>query len=210
MKLTVLALAILLAGCSRPAAETDRASAPSLPKITQFYADSGEVGPGERALLCYGVEDVKEVRLTPPVEALSPSFNRCIEVRPEQTTAYTLTAIGGDGREATATLTIRRVARATKAPPPPPPAAAAAEAPEGLQILEFTAKPAQTAAGSAITLCYAVDGAASVRVEPSSVQLGAVQRGCFYVNPQQSTTYTLSAEGRGGKVTKQLTVTVTP
>jgi hypothetical protein len=208
MKLAVLALAILLGGCSRPGGErSGEETAPSAPKITQFYADRGEVGPDERALLCYGVEDTKQVRLSPPVEELSPSFNRCIEVRPQATTEYTLTALGEDGHEATATLTIRRGAR-TAEPRERPAAAAPLESAGGLQILEFTAKPSQIARGGAATLCYAVQGANSVRVQPSPVQLGAVQRGCFYVNPPQSTAYTLTAEAGGKTVSRQINVTV--
>jgi hypothetical protein len=207
MRRAVCGLALMLAGCSPPAPETtDARGAPALPRITQFYADRAEAGPGESVVLCYGVENAKEVRLTPAVAELSPSFNRCIEVIPEATTEYTLTASGENGREATATLTIRRVARATRK-------RESASAPEiatngGVQVLEFTAKPSQVAAGGAATLCYAVQGASSVRVQPSAVQLGAVQRGCFYVNPERTTTYTLTAEGAGSTATRQVTVTV--
>jgi hypothetical protein len=200
-------LVLMLSACLGPAPEEKIAArAPSLPKITQFYADRAEAGPGESVLLCYGVENAKEARLTPPVEELSPSFNRCIEVRPEATTEYTLTAIGEDGREATATLTIRRVAHATRKRETAPAPDVATNS--GLQVLEFTARPAQVAAGGAATLCYAVEGANSVRVQPTELQLGAVQRGCFYVSPDQTTTYTLTAKGSGQTVSRRVTVTV--
>lgn len=161
--------------------------------------------------MCYGVESTKEVRLTPEVEKLSLSPNRCIEVRPELNTEYTLTAVGEDGRESTATLAIRRGNRATRTAPAAgsaAPAPAPAEAASGLQVLDFSSKSPQVAPGASATLCYAVQGASSVRVQPGAVQLGGVQRGCFYVTPEKTTTYTLTAEGGGKTATKQLTVNV--
>jgi hypothetical protein len=205
MRSAVAIAALLLSACSTPAPEPDQDSHRPPPKITQFYADRSEVGPGERALLCYGVENATEVRIEPPLERLTPSFSRCIEVRPSETTTYTLTAVGERGQNATASLAIRRTSRAAspQAAQPAPPVDAG-----GPQILEFTARPAQAAGGASVTLCYAVQNATSVRIEPSSVQLGAVQRGCFYVTPEQTTTYTLTASGAGTAATKQITVNV--
>jgi hypothetical protein len=204
MRHTALVTLGLLAGCSQaPPEPAPKRVEP--PKITQFYADRAEVGPGERALLCYGVESAKEVRITPPVEELKPVFNRCFEVRPESTTEYTLTAAGEDGREATATLSIRRVARASKPAVETPPSAAAET---GVSVGMFTANPDRIARGAASTLCYQVTNAERVRVQPSTVQLGAVQRGCFYVTPEQTTTYTLTAEGGGRTATRRATVSV--
>lgn len=200
----------VLASCSGPAPDKKvESGAPAPPKITQFYADRAEVGPGEHAILCYGVESTKEVRLTPEVEKVGPSLNRCIEVRPEANTEYTLTAVGEDGRESTATLTIRRGHRATRmAPSAGSPSLAPVDPAGDLQVLDFSSKSPKVAPGASATLCYAVQGASSVRVQPGEVQLGGVQRGCFYVTPDRTTTYTLTAEGGGKTATKQLTVNV--
>jgi hypothetical protein len=150
------------------------------------------------------VENAVEVRLSPPIEQLKPAFSRCFEVRQEKTTEYTLTAIGRDGREATASLTIRRGAArpAAKLPPGEPLTDGA------LSIGDFNANPGRIARGAAAVLCFSVRNASAVRVEPGAVKLGAVQRGCFYVTPEATTTYTLTAEGGGKSVRKQLTVAV--
>jgi hypothetical protein len=63
-------------------------------KILQFYTSGGEIAPGQKALLCYGVVNATAVRLDPPVESVWPSVSRCFEVKPARTTRYTLTAEG--------------------------------------------------------------------------------------------------------------------
>jgi hypothetical protein len=65
-------------------------------KIVQFYASTGTIARGGKALLCYGVLNAKMVRLDPPVEKVWPSMSRCFDVRPDGTTHYTLTAEGAD------------------------------------------------------------------------------------------------------------------
>jgi hypothetical protein len=67
-------------------------------KILQFYADTGEIGRGGRALLCYGVVNARAVRLDPPEETIGPSLSRCFYVSPKHSTRYTLTAEGADGK----------------------------------------------------------------------------------------------------------------
>jgi len=37
-------------------------------KIVQFYARAAEIVDGDRDVICYGVRNVKDVRLEPPVE----------------------------------------------------------------------------------------------------------------------------------------------
>ena len=77
------------------------------PKITQFYAGAGVLTKGEHAVVCYGVQNVQAVRLTPPVEQIKPALNRCFAVAPVKTTTYTLTAQATDGRELQESFTIQ-------------------------------------------------------------------------------------------------------
>jgi hypothetical protein len=65
-------------------------------KILQFYASQGDVAPGQKVLLCYGVVNATVVRLDPPAEKVWPSMSRCFDVKPSKTTRYTLTAEGAD------------------------------------------------------------------------------------------------------------------
>jgi hypothetical protein len=75
-------------------------------KILNFYAMPGIVKRGEAAQLCYGVSNAKTVTLVPQSKAVWPSFSRCIEVTPEKTTEYTLTAEDGNGNSKTSTVKV--------------------------------------------------------------------------------------------------------
>ncbi|MBI1896502.1 MAG: hypothetical protein HYS04_08195, partial [Acidobacteria bacterium] len=95
----------MLAGCSPKTAPQRQTSAPA-PEVTQFYTNKPLLPKGEKALLCYGVANAAAVRIDPPVEKLAPALTRCFEVTPAQTTKYTLTADGRDGRTASREVTI--------------------------------------------------------------------------------------------------------
>ena len=75
------------------------------------------------------------------------------------------------------------------------------------QVLSFTANPASIQPGGSVTLTWAVVNADRISIDPA---IGIVQtRGSLDVRPSQTTTYTISALGRGGAATKKsVTVTV--
>ena len=75
-------------------------------RILQFYSNVGSIKPGETAMLCYGVENAKSVRIAPLMEGEAPSLNRCFEVAPLHTTHYTILAEGFDGHLAMQSLTL--------------------------------------------------------------------------------------------------------
>lgn len=75
-------------------------------KILQFNASVGALTRGEKALLCYGVENAKAVRISPMFMRIDPSRSRCLEIGPEHTTHYTIMAEGFDGTVATRSLTV--------------------------------------------------------------------------------------------------------
>jgi|SRR5262245_20073339 len=87
-------------------------------KILQFYASVGVLAPGDKALLCYGVENAKSVKISPALDNVYPSINHCLEIGPEQTTSYTILAEGFDGRVATQSfvLSVSEAPRAPKRP----------------------------------------------------------------------------------------------
>src|SRR5215467_5692452 len=104
----LIAAAWMEGGCSlpapQPAAKKPAEGAPV--KITQFYATIPKMQPGDKELLCYGVENATAVWLSPPRQQLSASLSRCIEVAPPATTIYRLTAEGADGKTAVQDLTV--------------------------------------------------------------------------------------------------------
>src|SRR3954466_10879158 len=67
-------------------------SRPGPVRILRFYASVGTLVPGEKAQLCYSVENAKAIRISPIVDGAYPSMGRCIEIYPEHTTHYTLQA----------------------------------------------------------------------------------------------------------------------
>jgi hypothetical protein len=74
--------------------------------ILSFYAVPGHVRRGESVQLCYGVSYSRNVRIEPHVEGVWPSRNRCVEVRPEKDTIYTLIAEDDEGKTATAEVAV--------------------------------------------------------------------------------------------------------
>jgi hypothetical protein len=68
-------------------------------QIIQFYVYPNVILAGGKSSLCYGVAQVKEVRLNPPAGDVEPTFNRCLPVSPKQTTTYTLTATDANGKQ---------------------------------------------------------------------------------------------------------------
>ncbi|MDE3166161.1 MAG: hypothetical protein KGN36_10165 [Acidobacteriota bacterium] len=75
-------------------------------RIVRFFATTGALFAGEKAKLCYSVENARIVRLSPVMDRIPPSPGRCIEIHPDHTTHYTLQAEGFDGRIAVRSLTV--------------------------------------------------------------------------------------------------------
>jgi hypothetical protein len=85
-------------------------------RILEFYASVGELTAGDKALLCYGVENAKSVRISPFLRGVYPSTSHCLEVVPEHTTHYTILAEGYDG-----TVAMRSLTLPVETTPPPEP-----------------------------------------------------------------------------------------
>jgi len=86
-------------------------------RILNFYASVGSLTIGQKALLCYGVENAKSVRTSPALPGVYPSPNHCLEILPERTTHYTILAEGFDGHVAMQSFTLP--VQAPIAPPRP-------------------------------------------------------------------------------------------
>lgn len=83
---------------------------------------------------------------------------------------------------------------------PPPP-----DEPEPPVITSFTADPETAESGEEVTLSWDVEGAESLRVSPG---VGAVTGSSITVEPDESTTYTLTATNDDGRDTATVRVTV--
>lgn len=81
-----------------------------------------------------------------------------------------------------------------------------------LKITQFYSDPSVIrGAGEAAKLCYGVEGAKTVTLDPPVERLWPSPVRCFDVQPKATTTYTLTAEdGRGGKVSQKTMIQIGP
>jgi len=163
-------------------------------KILQFYANRGTLEEGENLAVCYGVVNARSVRLEPGGASLSPSPNRCVEAAPDESTRYTLVAEGHDGRPVTASFEVQVQPDPDRHP----------------RIVYFRAGRKAIDRGRTVyLLCYETQAADEIQLDPDVVPLRAAFRGCFYVSPERTTTYKLTAKGyKGRQAQKELTATV--
>jgi hypothetical protein len=78
------------------------------------------------------------------------------------------------------------------------------------RITQFYSTTPQLARGEKGMLCYGVENAKSVWLEPPRHELSAALARCVEVEPAATTTYTLTAEGAGGSAKQELTITLGP
>ncbi len=177
--------------CSRPPSQPSEAPKKAEPvRITQFYATAPVLRPGEKELVCYGVENAKTVWLSPPRHEVSAALSRCVEVSPSATTTYTLTAEGADGQHASKDVTV------TMGKP-------------RARIIEVKVSSVNVKRGEAVSICYRVENARVVEIEPLRYRAVAKNDGCTMDTPQRTTTYVVSAVGEDGEGDhERVTVTV--
>src|SRR5215469_9962057 len=85
----------------------------------------------------------------------------------------------------------------------------APRAAESVRIVNFYATAPRLPRGEKELLCYGVDNARTVWLEPPRQELSAALSRCVEVEPKETTTYTLTAQDAAGKpATQQVTVTL--
>ena len=160
-------------------------------RIASFTVEPLAVFTNEQAQLCYEVENAESVRIEPGVGERKPATKECVSVTPAATVTYTLTAFAADGKSTTQQVTLNVVE-------PTPPAAS---------IVRFVVER-QDGSGAAtdapLRLCYEVRNAAHAEIDNNGGEVVLDQPHCQPINPQQTTTYTLTATGVDGRpVTRQ-------
>ena len=148
-------------------------------RITQFYATSGEITDADHDTVCYGVENARSVRLEPPVVDVRPALTRCFWVEPKQDTTYSLIAEGNDGSRDSSSFRVR-------VKPAPP------------SILFMAVSKKEIVRGDAVTVCYGVEHAKGVRLEPVGLNLLAGKKECVRFYPPRDMKVTLIAAGVSG------------
>ncbi len=78
-----------------------------------------------------------------------------------------------------------------------------------LKILDFYASPPTIRRGQHATICYGVNAAQSVRIDPPVEQLHPAVSRCLQVSPQRNTDYKLTvADSAGHTLSQSLTIEV--
>ena len=176
-------------------AEFERAYGGTAVKIVQFYSREGTLFEGSTTVLCYGVVNARSVRIEPPVEGVSVSLNRCVEVAPEKDTRYTLTAEGNDGHVVSESFVLK-----VRPDPDTLP-----------KITSFRMTKHEIDHGRHIfSLAFSQRNGELVDIDPPAFPtLHGAPNGNFYVSPEKTTTYTLTVTGKKGRQDRrQLTVEV--
>jgi hypothetical protein len=72
-----------------------------------------------------------------------------------------------------------------------------------LRIMNFYASPGVIRPGSHATICYGVNGARKVRIQPPVEEVWPAMSHCLQVAPRKDTEYTLTAEDAAGHSVSQ-------
>jgi len=85
-----------------------------------------------------------------------------------------------------------------------------AQTADAVRITQFYATASAAPRGESTNLCYGVENAVAVEINPPVEKLAPSLVRCFAVSPAETTTYTLTAKDQHGKtVTQSATLTIT-
>jgi len=160
---------------------------PSQPSVIRFRAAPATIAAGQSSTLSWATTGVTSVSISGISGNLPANGSR--SVSPTQTTTYTLTATGADGKT---TVTAQVVVTISGSQVP--------------IVNSFTVSPTTVSAGGTAQLCWNVSNATSVSISPG---LGSVQStSCTTITPSQTTTYVLTATNAAGPTQASVTVSV--
>ena len=66
------------------------------------------------------------------------------------------------------------------------------------KIVNVTVSALEVKAGDLVSVCYTVENARAVTIEPIGFRGGSAAKGCATDQPRKTTTYTISAVARAG------------
>jgi hypothetical protein len=161
---------------------------PTAPQIAKFTAIPQSIQPGGSATLAWSVSQSDSVEIEPGIGVVASEGER--PVSPQQTMEYTLTAKGSGGSSS------REVTVSVEQVPAP-------------QIDSFVTDVGTVAAGGTARLSWSVSGSVSgITIDPGFDSLPA--KGERSVTVNQTTDYTLTASGAGGRTSAKLTIRAAP
>lgn len=150
----------------------------TVPQIVQFAANPNVISQGQSTKLCWQVTGATSITIAPGV-GTNLAANDCANVSPSATTTYTLTATNASGQiQANVTVTVGAT-----------------------QILSFTSDPPfSLKSGTPVTLSWTTSNATSVVIVGQGVSPQTLPaNGSLVVNPEVTTSFTLTAYGPSGQ-----------
>ena len=154
-----------------------------LPAIDAFRATPDRITEGDTASLTWEVRHADSVFIDPGVGNVTDSTG--VDVAPDATSTYTVTAVNAIGDSATAQVTV------TVVPPPE---------------VSISANPTRILAGDAVTISWTAENVRNVEVDGEAV---TGTSGSKRDNPTGTTTYEITAEDLLGRsLSESVTVTV--
>jgi len=158
------------------------------PQIIRFEASPLTIAPGQSSTLSWTTSGASTVNIS---GVGTVAANGSTQVSPTQTTTYTLTATGTDGRSVTSPITVTVSSGAIP------------------QVVTFVANPPTIDPGAATQLCWQVSGVGITNITISpGVGSNLNANDCATVRPSTTTTYTLTATNASGTIQANATVTV--
>ena len=178
-----LTVTLLLTGCGGSGGDEKPAPEPvPAPSITNFTSAKTSIMAGEsiQLIAIFSNGDANIDNGVGPINS-----NAAKSITPETTSTYTLTVTNSEGISVTAQVTIEVI---------PP------------EIISFTASNTEVTAGEAVNLtAIFANGEGSIDVDGGSINSG----GSKVVNPDTTTTYTLTVENAAGvKVKSTITIEI--
>lgn len=168
---------------------TDRVTVSTLNQVitvNRFIANPTNIKRGGSSTLSWDIQNATEASITPGVGTVDPQSGSVV-VSPTVTTTYTLTAKNAKNTVTATTIVTVEIATA--------------------QIVDFLGTPTRITRGQTATLSWGTLNADTVSIAPG---IGTVaQSGTRSVQPNSTTTYTLTATGfDGNAVTRSVTIEV--
>ncbi len=170
-----------------------------LPTIVSFSSDPDSLMIGAAATLSWEISGAAAITIDQDIGPVTPQGT--VEVSPEATTTYTLTATNNAGSStAQVTITVTPYTIIDLLPngvfiPPP-------------SIVHFSADKSGMTEGISATLSWDVSGIAEVAIEPGIGEVS--QSGTYVISPTETTTYTLTASNVYGSAKETVKIVVNP
>lgn len=161
-------------------------------RVMSFTVEPATVPANGEAQLCYEVEGANSVTIDPNIGERKPATKECLPVSVDQTTTYTLTAFGSDGKPIIQQVTLE------------------IDVTPLANILSFVVSRDIGPGGEndvQFRLCYEVRKAEHAEIDNDGGAVMLNEHHCQQVKPERPTTYTLTATGSDGRtISQQVTV----